>query len=344
MRDTATDSSVSVVTEGESRQYVPVATTQARPAAPVRRDAAELVRGVSPVLEVPFCDDGEVDAPGFTRVVRHVLATGVTSVMFPGFASEFHKLDERERRLLCEILLGETRERADVAGIIAVQDHATLLAARRAREMVDAGADLINLLPPHFLSPSPQHIREHVEAVLDAVPATPVVLQYAPAATGTSLSSAAITAIARERPNLRLVKVESSPPGALIAALAGSDPPLPAVVGNAGVQLPDAIRRGAVGVQPGCSCTEVYVEIWRRFAAGDDAGGDDLHRRLLPYISYWMLDIELIIAAEKLISARRGLIASAYCRAPGRRLDAEEVAMVDRFLAEFAELLPQIPG
>jgi dihydrodipicolinate synthase/N-acetylneuraminate lyase len=321
-----------------------VATTQAKPAAPARRDAAELVRGVSPVLEVPFRDDGEVDAASFTRVVRHVLGTGVTSVMFPGFASEFHKLDERERRLLGEILLGETRERADVAAIIAVQDHATLLAARRAREMVAAGADLINLLPPHFLSPSPRHIREHIEAVLDAVPTTPVVLQYAPAETGTNLDPAAIIAISRAHPNLRLVKVEASPPGALIAALANGDPPLPAVVGYAGVQLPDAIRRGAVGVQPGCSFTEVYVEIWRRFAAGDEAGGADLHRRLLPYISYWMLNIELIIAAEKLISARRGLIASAYCRAPGRQIDAAEVSMVDRFLTEFADLLPEIPG
>jgi 4-hydroxy-tetrahydrodipicolinate synthase len=86
----------------------------------------------------------------------------------------------------------------------------------------------------------------------------------------------------------------------------------------------------------------VYVEIWQRFADGDEAGGYDLHRRLLPYISYWMLDTELIIAAEKLISMRRGLFASAYCREPAHLLDAEEVAMVERFLAEFADTLHPI--
>jgi 4-hydroxy-tetrahydrodipicolinate synthase len=168
------------------------------------------------------------------------------------------------------------------------------------------------------------------------------VLQYAPTETGTSLDGQAIAAIARDHPNLALVKVESSPPGALIAELAAGDPPLPSVEGYAGVQLPDAIRRGAVGTQPGCSFTEIYVEIWRRFVNGDTEGGYELHRRLLPYISYWMLDTELIIAAEKLVSARRGLIATSRCRNPGHRLDGEEVAMVDRFLAEFADMLPDI--
>lgn len=310
--------------------------------APAPVDAAALVRGVSPVLEVPFTDDGEIDVASFENVVRYVLGTGVSSVMFPGFASEFHKLSEDERWTLTEALFAQTRERTDVGAIAAVQDHATLLAARRARRLVDEGADLINLLPPHFLDPSPRHIREHIAAVLDAVPDTPIVLQYAPAETGTSLNAQGIAAIAKAHPNLRLVKVESSPPGALIGELARCDPPLPSVEGYAGVQLPDAIRRGAVGTQPGCSFTEVYVEIWRRFAEGDEAGGYDLHRRLLPYISYWMLDTELIIAAEKLISHRRGLIASPYCREPAHLLDAEEVTMVDRFLAEFAGILHPI--
>lgn len=305
-------------------------------------DAAQLVRGVSPVLEVPFTDDGEIDVAGFENVVRYVLSTGVTSLMFPGFASEFHKLSEDERWTLTDALLAHTRARADVAAIAAVQDHATVLAARRARQLVEQGADLINLLPPHFLGPSPRHLREHIAAVLDAVPNTPIVLQYAPTETGTSLNAQGIAAIANEHPNLRLVKVESSPPGALIAELAHGNPPLPAVEGYAGVQLPDAIRRGAIGTQPGCSFTEVYVEIWQRFADGDEAGGYDLHRRLLPYISYWMLDTELIIAAEKLISMRRGLFASAYCREPAHLLDAEEVAMVERFLAEFADTLHPI--
>ncbi|TMR96558.1 dihydrodipicolinate synthase family protein [Nonomuraea basaltis] len=305
-------------------------------------DASVLVRGVSPVLEVPFTWRGEIDVPGFRRVVRHVLGTGVTSVMFPGFASEFHKLSDAERRELTSVLLAETRERPDVAAIIAIQDHATLLAASRAREVVAAGADLINLLPPHFLRPSRQAVLAHVRAVAEAVAPIPVVLQYAPSETGTSLNAKSIVAIARDLPNLKLVKVESSPPGRLIEELGNERPPMLAVEGYAGVQLPDAIRRGAVGTQPGCSFVEIYLEIWRLFAGNEEAAGEALYRRLLPYISYWMLDTELIIATEKLISVRRGLIDSPYCRAPAHVLDTQEIQMVDRFIEEFASLLPSI--
>lgn len=299
-------------------------------------DPSVLVRGVSPVLEVSFTDRGEIDIPGFRRVVRYVLGTGASSVMFPGFASEYLKLAEDERRTLTDVLLEQTANRPDVAAIVAVQDHATRLAVARAGDAVAAGADLINLLPPHFLSPSRRAVEDHISTVLEAVAPMPVVLQYAPPETGTSLDAAAIRSIAARHPNLKMIKVGSSPQGPLIAELAAGDPPMLAVEGYAGVQLPVAIRRGAVGTQPGCSFTELYVEIWRRFTVGDDAGGAELHRRLLPYISYWMLDTELIIAAEKLISARRGLFDSAYCRAPAHRLDGEEVRGVERFLAEFA--------
>jgi dihydrodipicolinate synthase/N-acetylneuraminate lyase len=309
-----------------------------------RADAAELVRGVSPVVEVPFTDSGEVDFDGFRRVVQYVMDAGVSSMMFPGFASEFHKLSDAEKWELSQTLLELTNARPDVAAVVAVQDHATLLATRSAQRLVDAGADLINLLPPHFLGPSRDAVQAHVRAVLAAVDPTPVVLQYAPNQTGTSLDAPAIAAIARDHPNLRLVKVESNPPGTLIAALGEQDPPLPAVVGYAGVQLPDAVRRGAVGLQPGCSFTEIYVEIWRLFRAGQADAANDLHRRLLPYISYWMQGSELIVSAEKQVSFRRGLIGSAYCRAPRHELDAEELNMIERFLVEFDEYLPDLKG
>jgi 4-hydroxy-tetrahydrodipicolinate synthase len=304
--------------------------------------SAPLVRGVSPVLLTPFTDEGEVDYDSFRRVVRYVCGTGVQSVMYPGFAGEFYKLAEDERVKLTEVLIEEVRAFPGVAVIAAVQDHATILAAKRAKWSVDVGAHVINLLPPYLLQPSMAAIEAHIREVLAAVPSTPVVLQYAPTETGTSLSSESLAAIARDHSNLALVKVESSPPGPFIAELAALEPPILSLEGYAGVQLPDAIRRGAVGTQPGCSFTELYVEIWRGYAEGEADAAYRLHSQLLPYISYWMLHTETINAAEKLIAFKRGLIASAYCRQPAHVLDHAEIATVDRFLAEFAPSLPHL--
>ncbi|MET8209039.1 dihydrodipicolinate synthase family protein, partial [Streptomyces sp. NPDC005373] len=96
------------------------------------KDVDYLVRGVSPVLEVPFRDDGALDPDGFVTVVERVLDTGVGSVMFPGFAGEFHKLDAGERDLLTGLLLERTRGRTDAAAIVSVPDHATRHAVAQA--------------------------------------------------------------------------------------------------------------------------------------------------------------------------------------------------------------------
>ena len=39
------------------------------------------IRGVCPVLAVPFTEAGDVDLDSFAAMVRHVLATGVSAVM-----------------------------------------------------------------------------------------------------------------------------------------------------------------------------------------------------------------------------------------------------------------------
>ncbi len=116
---------------------------------------------------------------------------------------------------------------------------------------------------------------------------------------------------------------------------------LGALVGEAGLHLPDGLRRGARGLQPGCSFVEVYVEMWRLWEQGDAAGLEQLHSRLLPYISDWMQGVERIVQVEKTILHRRGIIATDRCRRPGHVLDTEDVTRIGRFLDEFAPLLEQ---
>src|SRR3954453_21299264 len=84
-------------------------------------EGGDVLRGISPVLETPFTTDGEVDHAGFDSVVAHVVETGVSSVMFPGFASEYYKLSEDERSTLTTRLLHFTNQQPDVAAIVAVQ-------------------------------------------------------------------------------------------------------------------------------------------------------------------------------------------------------------------------------
>ncbi len=302
--------------------------------------APPTLTGVLPVLAVPFHPDGQLDLDSFENICNCVLASGADGALLFGIASEFYKLSDSERRDLRRCFLGAAAGHPHVTTVVSVTAHATWLAVEEARAAVAAGAQALNLLPPYFLGPSHADVYAHIDAVLGAV-GVPVVVQYAPAQTGTSLTAANLRALARAHANFTTVKVESQPPGRFITELAAESPPLAGIVGYAGLHLPDAVRRGAVGVQPGCSFVELYVKLWRDHREDRTASFEDLHRRMLPYLVSWMQNVELIIQVEKTILERRGMISSDHCRSPRWQLDTEELALIDRFLEEFAsELTP----
>lgn len=301
------------------------------------------LQGVLPIVAAPFTPAGALDEDSLQALVRHLLGTGAAGLTLFGLATECSKLTDDERRRMQAILLAETSRSATVAGIISITDHSWEVATMRARAAEAQGADALMLLPPFFLAPGDDAILDHIRRVVGSVQ-IPVIVQYAPAQTGVRIGPELFVRLRDDLPNLSAIKVETQPPGRYLSSLIErSGGRLQAPVGYAGIQLPDALARGAAGVQPGCSVAEIYVALDRMFCAGDRAAMHALHARLLPYIGYWMQGVELIIRAEKHILARRGLIASAYCRHPTYALDAHELAQIEQCLAEFAAFLARRP-
>jgi dihydrodipicolinate synthase/N-acetylneuraminate lyase len=97
----------------------------------------ENLRGVSPVLQTPFLADDGIDEKGFQVVVDALVRSGVRSMMFPGFVSEFYKLTDDERQRLITLLLEQTRPGSGVSSIISISDHSTPVAVRRAVAAVE---------------------------------------------------------------------------------------------------------------------------------------------------------------------------------------------------------------
>lgn len=292
------------------------------------------IAGIVPIIAAPFTTTGALDEDSFQSLVRHLLQSGAQALTLFGLATEFYKLTDDDRARLQTRLLAETCRSDSVAGIISITDQAWEVAVQRARAAEEQGADGLMVLPPYFLGPSEAAILDHLQRVIGSV-RLPVIVQYAPAQTGVRLAPEVFLRLRETLPNADFVKVETQPPGRYVSQLLErSQPPLKALVGYAGVQMPDVLARGAAGIQPGCSFTEVYVELWRRWQT-DRPGFQALHQQLLPYISYWMQGVELIVKAEKVILQRRGLIASDYCRGAAYALDAGEVAQIEKFLDEF---------
>ena len=296
------------------------------------------ISGIVPIVAAAFTSTGTFDQDSFQSLVRHLLGTNASALTLFGLATEFYKLTESDRAQMQKFLLAETAHSESVAGIISITDHSWEVACQRAREAEEQGADALMLLPPYFLSPVEDAILEHLQRVIGSVN-IPVIIQYAPVQTGVRLAPEVFLKLRDALPNADFIKVETQPPGHYISQLhERSQERLKSLVGYAGVQMPDVLARGAAGIQPGCSFTEIYVELWRLWHV-DASAFLILHHKLLPYISYWMQGVELIIKVEKVILKRRGIIASDYCRSPSYALDRSEQMQIEQFISEFGEWL-----
>jgi len=299
---------------------------------------AKQISGIVPIIATSFTNSGALDEDSFQSLVRHLLKTGASALTLFGLATEFYKLADSDRIQMQTLLLAETSHSESVAGIISITDHSWEVACQRAQHAETQGADALMFLPPYFLGPSEDAILEHLQRVIGSVK-IPVIIQYAPVQTGVRISPDVFLKLRDALPNADFIKVETQPPGRYVSQLVEqSQGRLKSLVGYAGVQMPDVLARGAVGIQPGCSFTEIYVELWHRWQT-DKAEFQSLHSRLLPYINYWMQGVELIIKVEKVILKKRGIIASDYCRSPAYTLDEHELTQIENFMTEFAEWL-----
>jgi 2-keto-3-deoxy-L-arabinonate dehydratase len=277
------------------------------------------ISGVCPVLSVPFDDRGALDLPSFRNLVRwvqslEVQGTRVQSVMLFGVASENHKLRDEERE---QLLLALLQERADqpLTIIASVADHSGELAVERAQRYQAIGADAINVLPPSFLSPTKDQVLAHIERVLQSV-SVPVVVQHLPQAGGLE-DVESLLPLHEAYPHFATIKCEANPPMESVARIAAkSGGRVSTLVGWGGVSWVDGVNAGAIGVQPGCSLTDLYL--WAQ-AALDGNDRPEFARRVARFSTWireWIGTVENLIAVEKQVLVQRGIIASAYCRMP----------------------------
>lgn len=294
-------------------------------------------RGVLPVLQTPFGEDESLDLESLAREVEDVARAGAGGVVFPGFASEWWKLGEEEIHAAAEVIA--RRRGPTLKAIFNVTAQSTRLAVEQARRFAALGADGLMCLPPFAVQPDAAGLAAHLRAVL-AASEVPHAIQYAASLTGTQLGAELIRDLRREFPHLEAIKVDFVPTGPAISALrkALADDAITFVVGFAGVQLLDALPRGARGMMGAAGHVAEDVRVFGAlFEGGVQAG--ELYRRWLPLVNLEMQTLELSIAVNKRLLAWRGVIASDRLRAPGRQLDGFHEAQLRAHIESLREFV-----
>lgn len=295
------------------------------------------LKGICPIIAATFTENGEVDYESLEKLVAHLIDGGCHAVTLFGIAGEYYKLTDDERLKMAEVVIA-TCKRKGGTSILSVTDHSTEIAAKRAKQFEDMGADSLMMLPPFFLKPGAAWLYDHMKAIGKAV-SIPVMAQYAPEQTGVAIAPEIFKKLGEECPNIIYYKIECKPAGPYITNLLNiTDPEQTKVfVGNAGFQLIETMDRGAIGAMPGCSMYDVYLDIYNRYVSGDRTGAIDVHNKLLPMLNHIRQNVEQIIHFEKRILKKRGIIKSDYCRKPSYNTDPYFDKLFEEFYAEMSE-------
>ncbi|MFN8494575.1 MAG: dihydrodipicolinate synthase family protein [Caldilineaceae bacterium] len=291
-------------------------------------------RGIFVIVVTPFTENYKLDEASLRKQIRFCIEAGAHGLVGPANASEFATLSDDERKRWIDIVVSETGGQLPV--IAATTSGHALPAIALSQYAQKAGADGIMAMPPHVLHPDADGCYAYYKALSEALD-IPIMIQNYNGPVGTPMSSALVARMCRELPHVEYIKEETLPePRQISATLAAAGDACKGVFGGqGGIYMLDELRRGAHGNMPACQATDVQVQIWDKWLAGDQAGARRLFNQLLPLINYERL---YGVAVYKEVLYRRGVIAARTCRAPGKGLDADDLAELDAIMVDVEPL------
>ena len=243
--------------------------------------------GLAVALATPFTPAGEVDFPAFRRLVRHVVAGGVDTLVPLGTTGEAPTLVESERDAIIVTTLEECGGRPVVVGTGSNATHRAVAMTRRAQELGAAGALVVT---PYYNKPSADGLVAHFAAITAAAPGLPLIAYNVPGRTGQNVTPAVLARL-WENPQVVAVK-ECSGSLAQVAEIARTLPAGKTLLAGDDILAVAAIAVGASGL------ISVLGNVLPRETAamvaaalrGDRAEAVRLNLRLLPLIDALFLE------------------------------------------------------
>jgi len=293
-------------------------------------------KGVYPISITPFTDNGEVDFSSLDRLTDFFIERGVPGLTLLGILGEAARLSEQESVAIVRHVLRRLDGRAQV--IVGCNHVGFANFQRFTTTVMSEGAAGIMVAPVGTAKTEEQILNYFAHLISTIGEDVPLALQDYPQYTGVHMSVATIAALLKNHTSIKVIKHEEASALRKISRLReqeadGERERISILVGNSAIYLPQELQRGADGANTGVAFPEMLIEVCRRFAAGDSAGGEDVYDLFLPLVRYEQQP-GIGLAIRKEIFRRRGLIISSKTRGPGPALDRDDhkelSALLDR--------------
>lgn len=291
-------------------------------------------KGVYVIAATPFTDSGAIDYASIDSLVDFYARCGVHGMTILGVMGEFQKLSESEALDVARHFVAATKGRFPI--IVGVSNPGTNQLVKIANASMEAGAAGVMLMPVAGLK-TDEAVTGYLSGVLNALgPSIPVCIQDFPQLSGVHFSAGCFVALVDRFPQIVMFKHEEYPGLRKLSQIRRACDGkarryISILCGYGGVHLPQEYLRGADGAMTGFAFPDVLVQMDGLFRAGKPEAAEDLYDRYLPLLRH-ELQPGIGLALRKEILSRRGAIASAAVRQPGPKLDADDVAELDRLL------------
>jgi len=262
------------------------------------------VKGIWPIQYAFFDARGGLDREIMRRQTQACLRHDPPGIATLGLATETTKLSTAERLEVVEWLAEDVDGACPLAVTIAEPTVAGQV--EFARAAARSGAAWVILQPPPMAGLAEIEYIRFFGRVADASP-LPVAIQHAPAFMATSLSIEGLHTLNRNHPNVALLKGEM--PAVDIARLIEvTDGAFRILNGRGGMELPDNLRAGCVGMIPAPDCFERQIELFAAWQDGDEARAEAIYREISGAIVFAMQSIaHLLTYGKRLTALRLGL-------------------------------------
>jgi 4-hydroxy-tetrahydrodipicolinate synthase len=300
-------------------------------------------KGVYTISATPFSESGDIDWGSVDSLIEFYLQCGVAGLTILGMMGEAQKLSEQESAEFTRRYLRRVDGRVPV--IVGVSSPGTANLVTLSKVAMDSGVCGVMVAPPIGLKTETQIVAYFNDVIAALGSAIPVVYQDYPQSTQADISVASVLKIIDANPTLVMFKHEDCPGLKKLSQLRKACDGtarryISIMVGNGGLYVPQELKRGADGIMTGFAYPEMLVSVCSLFQAGRSEEAEDLFDIYLPLVRHEQQP-GFGLAVRKEILRRRGAIRSAAVRAPGPKLDPDDVAELDRLLARLERHLSE---
>jgi 4-hydroxy-tetrahydrodipicolinate synthase len=291
--------------------------------------------GVFVIAATPFEENGAVDFASIDSMVDFYLEKGATGLTILGVMGEANKLTPEESLAVTKRIFTRVADRIPV--IVGVSGPGLDNQRALAHEVMELGAAGVMVAPTPG-RPLEDRVLNYFGEVCEALgPDVPISFQDYPQTTGVPVTVDTILKLTRDFEQIVMLKHEDAPGLNKVSAVrkrsgTGDTPRMSILCGNGGLYLPQEMARGADGAMTGFAYPEMLVKVVDLFKAGKPDEAEDVYDAYLPILRYEQQPV-FGLAVRKAVLRKRGAIASDRTRAPGPKLNATDIAELDRLMA-----------